>query len=774
MRQSWAGMIFVMLVCAGGWLTVAWGEESSPEGLAIAGVETAGNVTLTRAEVLAVVRARPGQIFHTETADEDAVRIGKLTAVQRAYYNTRVENGKVLLTYVVEERNLVRSIALKGNKKLKDAVLLKELSFHQGDYLDVILVRAGADAMKELYKRKGFPWVEVTLDGDATLLGQVTYMIEEGPRPKVKRVAFEGNQALKAGQLNDVIKTKTRKFLFFSVYYSPEQVEKDIQKLLEAYQKKSFLDARVSGNVTFNESKSKAYAVFTIEEGPAYIVNSIQIKGNEFFTAEQLRQELKLRPEYFYSEAWADFDAKKIKSAYGRQGFVDAQVSVKKPPVILPGARVNVDFEIEEGDPYRVGEVTIAGNTSFQDRTIRRIMDEESFTPGRLYNADIARGDGEGELEKIIKQAVVADSVMIAPEPVGADPNIRDALVTIKEGQTGSIMVGAGVGSDDGVMGNISLTQRNFDITDWPESWGDLFSGKAFRGAGQQFRISASPGTEYSFYSVEFTEPYLYDKPMALNLEGSNSEREHETYDESRLKGQIGLERRYSDDWRRGISQRFENVKITDLEWDAPEDVVDVKGNNMLYGTRFYIRKDTTDSRFMPSRGYNFDSGYEQVFGDYTFGILDGTYRWYTTLYEDLTELKTVLETKIHAATTVSEAPTFERFYLGGQRSVRGFDYRGISPRSGPSDEPIGSDWAVVGNAEIAVPLGSQTFSWLFFTDAGMISEGPVRASVGTGIQIMLPQYFGPVPMRFELATPISKDEEDDTQVFSFSVGALF
>lgn len=750
----------------------ALGAEVLPEeGLIIARVEVAGNVTLTRAEVLAVVRARPGQVFHADTATEDANRIAKLQAAQRAYFNTRVENEQIVLTYVVEERNLVRSIALDGNKKLKDVVLLKELDFHTGDYLDIIQVRAGAEAIKERYKKKGFPWAQVTIaDEDTLQRGQVSYAIDEGPRPKVVHLAFEGNQSLGDGQLNDVVKTRTRKFLVFSVYYSPEQFEEDKQKLLEAYHKKSFLDAQISGDVTFNESQSRAYVTFTVKEGPAYIVNSIQFEGNRFFSDEQLQADMKLHTDYFFSEDWMAFDAKKIKSAYGQQGFVETQVTSGR--TILPGARVDVNFEIEEGSRYKVAQVDIVGNTTYQDRTVRRIMDEEGFTPGQWYNADSARGDGEGELEKIIKQSVVAEAVTIVP--MGSDPNTRDALVNITEGQTGSIMLGAGVGSDNGVMGSISLNQRNFDITDSPESWGELFSGQAFRGAGQQFQIMASPGTEVSTYSVSFTEPYLYDQPLALNLGGSSYERWRETYDESRLTGRVGLEKRYPDDWRRGISQRIENVEITELEWDAPQDVIDVKGNNMLYGTRLYIRKDTTDSRFTPSRGYNFDSGYEQVFGDYTFGILDGTYRWYTTLYEDLTELKTVLETKLYAATTVSEAPTYERFYLGGQSSVRGFDYRGISPRSGPSDEPVGSDWAIVGNAEVAVPLGSQTFSWLFFTDAGMIDEGPVRASVGTGIQILIPQFFGPVPMRFELAAPLSKDDEDDTQAFSFSVGALF
>jgi outer membrane protein insertion porin family len=773
MRQDQIrNMCGIILLAVLGLAGAAIAEEGSPEGLAIETLDVAGNITLTRAEVLSVVRARPGVIFNFQMVDEDVRRIAKLDAAESAYYNAVIENGKVTLTYIVVEHHLVRSISFKGNEKLKDLVLTKELSFKKGDYLDVFAARAGADAIREKYKKKGFPWAEVNLDEGAVMFGQVVYLVAEGSHPRIAKVSFVGNNTFSDRQLQKTIKTKKRKLLFFSVYYDPDQLETDTEKLLEVYQRKSFLDAHVSSHVEFNESKSKAVVTFTIEEGPAYFVDSIHYTGNQFFTAEQLQAELKLRPNYFYSEAWADYDAKKIKSKYGEQGFIETTVNVKRQ--FLPDARVRVEFDITEGDRFRVGDVVITGNTTYQDRTIRRVMDEQAFTPGQWYNADIAPGSGEGELEKIIKQSVVAESATI--QPTGDAPDTRDALVTVTEGQTGSIMVGAGIGSDDGLMGQISLTQRNFDVTDVPENFSDIFNGRGFRGAGQEFRIVASPGTEYSNYLIGFTEPYLYDRPISLSVSGSLYDRERETYDEERLSGRVGLEKRYSDKWRRGIAFRAENVEISDLDWDAPQDVVDVKGSNMLFGTRFYIRKDTTDSRFLPSRGYNFDLGYEQVLGDHNFGLLEGAYRRYFTLKEDLDELKTTLETKIHAGTAIGDAPTFERYYLGGigDWALRGFEYRGVSPRGGPSDEPIGSDWAVVGNAEVAVPLGSQTFSWLFFTDAGLIDDGGVRVSVGSGIQIMIPQFFGPVPMRFELAAPLMKEDEDDTQAFSFSVGALF
>jgi outer membrane protein insertion porin family len=747
----------------------AW-SATVPDGLTISSVDVAGNVTLTRAEVLSVVRARPGRAFDVKMVAEDTERITQQEAVESSYYNTKIENNQVALTYVVVERNLVRTIAFKGNKKLSDRLLAKELSYKRGDYLDVFAVRAGVDGMVAKYKKKGYPWVDIKVDENTLMLGNIVYNIDEGARPKIKGIEFSGNDSFSARALKKVIKTKKKKLLLFSAYYDPDLVAEDTQKLLAAYQKKSFLDAHVTHRVEFKKDKTRAYIIFDIQEGPAYMVNTISIVGNSVFTEEDLRTDLKLREDYFYSEGWAEFDTKKIRAKYGEKGYVEARV--KQNRTFLPDARVKIEFEIEEGDRYRIGEVVIAGNESIKDHAIRRILDEENFMPGEWYNADIARGDGEGELERIVRQSAVTQSTIITP--TGNEPGERDALVSIKEGQTGSVMLGAGVASDSGLIGQISLDQRNFDITDTPSSFKDIFTGKAFRGAGQRFRISLNPGTEVSTYLVSWTEPFLYDKPVSWNVSTSSFERGRETYDEGRLAFKTSLEKRYQNRWRRGVSLRVEDVEIDDLDWDAPDEVIEDEGSNLIMGTRFYIRKDTTDSRYLPSRGINFDAGYEQVFGDHTFGVLEGTYRWYKTLHEDLAENKTVLETKVHAGTVIGDAPVFELFYAGGTNSIRGFKYRGVSPRGGPSDEPIGSDWIVTSNAEVAVPMGSETFAWLFFGDAGMVEEGGVRTAIGTGIQIMIPQWFGPVPMRFELAAPLTKDDLDDTQAFSFSMGALF
>jgi outer membrane protein insertion porin family len=288
-----------------------------------------------------------------------------------------------------------------------------------------------------------------------------------------------------------------------------------------------------------------------------------------------------------------------------------------------------------------------------------------------------------------------------------------------------------------------------------------------------------------SSYSISFTEPYLNDKPVSLDLVGSSWERWRESYNEDRLKGFVGLDKRERDKWHENIGLRVENVDIKNVDDHAPIEIKDVAGNNLLAGVRVGAGRDLTDNKLNPSTGQNFDVSYEQVGGDYTFGIASGTYRRYFTLYEDLAERKTILATKLLAATVVGDAPPFEKFYAGGSSGygIRGFQYRGVSTRGLQTDvpagtaerkDPIGSNWIFLANAEAAVPLISDNIAMLFFIDSGAIDTGGARVGAGTGLQIMIPQWFGPVPMRFELAAPLMKSQGDKTQVFSFSVGTLF
>jgi outer membrane protein insertion porin family len=566
-------------------------------------------------------------------------------------------------------------------------------------------------------------------------------------------------------------------------YYVEEEPAEDVARLQNAYYDRGFLDYSIAARKEFTDSKNKVHITFEIEEGQAHTVEKIVFIGNRHFDEETLLVGLKLEEGQVYRGRRADSHAQRILKLYREQGFIDAVVE-QRPQFLAVRGLVNVQFDIIEGRQFRIGRVNITGNEQTQDRVIRRVLDEYDFVPGQLYNADLAPKQGGGKLEEYVRRGALTEQAIISPvEPTSGAIDQKDLNVDIKEGQTGSIMFGGGFSSDSDVIGQLIYQQRNFDIRDLPESFGEFITGEAFKGAGQSLRIAAEPGMEVSQYSISFTEPYLRDKPISLDVLGSSWERYRESYDEQRTKGYVGIEKRYRSQWRNSIGVRAENVEVKDLYSDAPQEIIDAKGNNALAGVRIGVGRSLTDDRYNPSEGYTFDAGYEQVAGDEVFGIAQGSYIRYKTLHEDLLERKTVLATKVLLATTISDAPLFEKFYAGGTGTygIRGFEYRGVSTRglqtNVPSPKrfaPIGSDWIFLANAEVAVPLVGDNLAALFFVDSGTIDTGNYRASLGTGIQILIPQWFGPVPMRFEIAAPFMRDDADDTQVFSFSAGKWF
>ncbi|HUT30165.1 MAG TPA: outer membrane protein assembly factor BamA [Sedimentisphaerales bacterium] len=703
-------------------------------------------------------------------------------------------------------RYKVKSIkfSFTGKRTYKEKTLLGKLGFKEGETIDAVLAEFGREDLKEFYLKKGFAFVELELDRSKLSDGQVIYAVTEGPRVKIKSVRFIGNESLRKETLKKAIKSRKKEWFLWGPYYSEDKLVEDAERLQNIYWDRGLLDCSVTVTKEFSKDRSKVRITVSIDEGPVYAIEKVVLTGARQiyqvdtggrFDEQSLRGKVKLEAGQTYKKQQAESDRKELLKVYRENGFVDATVDLQVDKVIskeddgaqgrfVSTGRVSVEFKIREGQPFRIGRIDIMGNKQAQDKVIRRVLDGYDFQPGRLFNADVVRGDGSGELEAEVRRKVYAQEATITPV-AGSGPDQKNAEVEIKEGQTGSAMLGAGFSSDRGVIGSLILEQRNFNISDWPDSFTEFITGQAFKGAGQSLRIALEPGTEFSQYSVNFNEPYFRDQPISLDVTGLDSEWARESYGEGRTKGFVGFSERYErrsrDRWRRNIGFRLENVDVRSIDSDAPQEIKDVAGGNLLAGARLGIGKELTDNSFMPTEGYGIDGSYEQITGDQTFGILSGTYTWYRPIYEDLEERKTIVVTRIHAGTMLGDAPPFEKFYAGGMHSIRGFDYRGVSTRglqtNVPNPEkkdPIGSDWIFLANAEIIAPLVGQSLSALFFIDSGTVDSGRYRVSVGTGVQILIPQWFGPVPMRLGLATPLSKDDLDETQAFFFYIGRLF
>jgi len=638
----------------------------------------------------------------------------------------------------------------------------------------------------EVYRKVGYPSVKVVLDRDRLADGHLLYRIEEGPRVQIGSIEFEGNDAFGDGTLRQVIKIKEKKWLLWPFHFTEEAVEADVDRLREFYYGRGHLNYKIEARTELSDSGDKMDVVFVIEEGPVYRIDRIVFNGNTRFTEEQLRENLDSREGKVYLKAEADRGARKIEQRYREIGYVDAEVrqSVKFTPEVDENL-VTLTIHVKEGRQFRIGRIDITGNETTKDKVVRRVLDEYDFTPGELYNAKIAPKEGNGRLEKYSQRAASAQQVMIRPvAPESGDPNTKDVRVDLEEGMTGLIRPGVGFSSDNGVMAQIIYQQQNFDIADLPEDLGEWFTPwRTFRGAGQRFGLRLEPGTRYSQYSISFSDPYWRDEPITFNMLGQSWKRFRESYDEKRLKGAIGFEQCLSEQWRRSIGFRAENVGVSDLDFDAPLEIRDFYGDTQLFGVRFGVGFSGVDDVYDPSQGRNISAFYEQVTGDDTFGILEGSYTRYFTLYEDVLGRKTILAGKFLGGTILGEAPPFEKFYAGGtsRYGIRGFEYRGVSTRGLQTHvpnpvrkDPVGSDWIFLAGAEITIPLVGENFGLLLFSDSGTIDTGSYRLSIGTGVEIKVPQVFGNMPIRFEIATPVLKDDEDETQVFSFSGGGVF
>jgi len=251
--------------------------------------------------------------------------------------------------------------------------LLKRVDFEVGDYLDPILADAYRRTLAEFYRKKGFPFAEVTLDNEQLEQGRVVYSFNEGQKVKIASVNFSGNESMKTSALKNAIKTKTTKWFFWPAFFVEEVPAEDVARLQNIYHERGFLDFDITDKKEFTDGKVDI--TFEINEGPSYTVGKIYFTGATHFNNEKLLEGLQLEPGQVYHERRALTHVKQVLKLYRENGFVDAAVDEKYLFTKDPNV-VNLEYNIREGNQFRVGRVDITGNEQTQDKVIRRVLDE--------------------------------------------------------------------------------------------------------------------------------------------------------------------------------------------------------------------------------------------------------------------------------------------------------------------------------------------------------------------------------------------------------------
>ncbi|MEM1067833.1 MAG: BamA/TamA family outer membrane protein [Planctomycetota bacterium] len=369
-----------------------------------------------------------------------------------------------------------------------------------------------------------------------------------------------------------------------------------------------------------------------------------------------------------------------------------------------------------------------------------------------------------------------------APVPVIPPmPRVREADLELNgfPARTGRIILGGAVNSDAGLTGNLTVDERNFDITRWPRSFRDLFGGTAFRGAGQTFRLEAAPGTDFKRYTLQFADPNIFGyKPVSVSVSGFLFDRRFNDWDEERLGGRVAFGYRVTPDLSVAFGVSGQNVNISNARVLGVPELDEVIGDNELWTGEVTLNHDTRDTPLQASRGHFFEFKFEEAFGDFNYARFELEYRKYWLVAEraDRTGRQTI-SYSTQVGFSGEETPIFENFFAGGYATLRGFDFRGASPVV--SGVEVGGRFQWLNSVEYMFPItADDAFRGVAFVDFGTVEQDieidadNFRVAPGLGLRVAIPM-LGPAPLAFDFAYPLSEADTDDRRIFSFYMSLI-
>ena len=750
-------------------------ENESLRDRPIGEVRIEGLDRIQRQEILNNIRVAAGQPYDPRTIRDDVAtlyRLGHFASVNAAA--EILPDGTVRVTYRLVEQALILDLQVVGNKLISDQELRAAIPLYAGGPRDDFLLEQAVFRIKELYKKKGHYLVEVTVDESRLRdTGILILRIIEGPRVKIQEIEFVGNEAIPARRLSAQIKTSESFFIFNKGLLEPELLIDDASKIDRYYRDLGYVDVRTDWRVQLSPDQRQAKVTFVISEGRRYRLRTVIVQGFgaagaaelRVFSPEQIESLIELQPGEVFRTAQVRKSVETVRNAYLALGYVDARVS---DSYVRTGEEPEVDLilSVFEGERATTGLVLVQGNLLTKDKVIRRLIRIRPDRPLDARELELA--------EARIRQINLFNDVRATiQEPRPGSPGIRDLLIEVKEKDTGSVNFGVGLGSDNGIFGEISLTQRNFDIADVPMSFSEFVQGRAFRGAGQTFNLAISPGTEVSNYSIAFGDPHLFETDISFNADALYRNRIFPDYSENRYGFSLGFGRRLGDRWNVGVVLGWQRISLDNFDPNTPIEVFDDRGPTTLPTVGINLVRSTIDDFQRPSRVARINLGVRQALGgDTSFTTVSGGLTTFFTIDEDYLGRKSTLRFSTDVGWILGgDAPVYEKFYLGG-RSFRGLEFRTISPKAigtiaaptTPVNEPVGGDWLFFAGLQYEVPLIDSFVAGVAFVDSGTVQADPgfneYRVSVGLGLRLYL-EALGPAPIAFDFGFPILKQYED-------------
>lgn len=705
--------------------------SAAVEGNIVTAIEVRGNVRVATLIILAQLKTKVGEEHSPAIIRDD---IGRLFAL--GYFRDikieelPYEEGRKII-FIVTEKPAIREINLKGTKALRKGSVREILTLKTGDIFSERLLKEDVDRIITLYREKGHHLVEVKTDvrriADEIV---VDFIINEGVAARVRKIEIKGNELVSERKIKRVMATRVHRFLQAGVFRD-DLFKDDSLRIITLYRDEGFLQARIVDTEIRFENKGRwAYLTIEVEEGHRFSTGEVAIYGNLLFSDEELMGLLQLRTNDTFSPAGLSRDRGRIESRYAEHGHIFARAEIE---IRLDEERkeVNIIYHITEGALIHVEKIDIRGNKTTRDDVIRR---ELTIKPGDVFNRS------EVERSRLRVHGLGFFYMVNWWTTEGSATDRKNLIFEVEERKTGTLLFGISYGGG-GLGGMISVSQDNFDITNPP----------TFTGGGQKMKLEADIGRKRTRYNLSFTEPWLFDRPMLFGFDIHSATRDWTFHTEERVGWQLRLGHSLGEFLYGTVAYKHEDVTIADVKAGAPPHILATKGtfttNSLILG----LVDDQRNMPVHPTSGHRSSITAEiaggMLGGNVEFNKYTGETRWFFTPFEELERL--VLDLRLRGGFVTDDAPFFERFFLGGVHTVRGYPERGLGPVDG-TGEPLGGDEMLIFNAELTYPL-VRDIRLAAFLDAGYLraeNHGSF-SGIGIGVGLGLNTPIGPVRLDY-------------------------
>jgi len=747
--------IFFALLLMGAGASFAQAPPAPERQILVKELAVQGNRRVQEAVILGRVSAKVGQPFSPTRQAEDIRAIFALGFFDDVQLKVEDFEGGVKLTFVVVERPFVRDILFAGNKKLDSSALQEKIDLKLGSVYNPVAVTRATEKLKEYYEEEGYFEVAITPDAEKLPDGDVTvtFRIAEGRKITIEEIVIEGAKGLKPKQIKEIMLTQEREFFILRGTVQRQKLDEDVERIIQLYNDHGYVQARVeSSDIQVDRVNARATIKIVVVEGPQFHVGGIDVTGNSVLPLEEIKRRILLAPGDVFSRSKLRETVKGISDVYGTIGRASADVN---PNVTqdLPNLKINITFEIAEGPEVFVERINISGNTRSEEKILRReipMAEGELFTTPKLQRA-----------KQRLTNLNYFDKVNATTVP-GSSKDKIVVNIDVTEKPTGLFSIGGGYSSQDGALGTVDLSQRNF------------------LGKGWEVFLRLRGGEKVQQGQIGFTEPWLFDRPLAAGFDLFNNRRILTDYSVNSLGGDIRFGHPVGDYSRVSALYRISNDHIADVAPTASSELLNAKGDHIisLIGTSF--GRDTRDSAFETTKGSTQGIGFDfaGVGVGERFIRTVGTATYYHPLWLDHVISGRILGGYM-LGWSKDPVPLFERFNLGGSSTLRQFKALQVSPKDS-SGTRIGGNIELLGNVEYLIPLFFGIRAALFY-DVGNVwgpdeAKGtrfdPTDLRHGAGLGFRWNSPFGPIRVDYGIKLDQKKGESFGN--FNFSVGSAF